>query len=233
MHGLYVTSHEPGVGKTTVIAALVGALRAQGHDLGVMRPVETACPIRQGRRYPPDAHYLRGAAGVMDDLGLICPLASSEPSLPLSEPLELAQVTRAASFLAERHAAVLAEGPGGILVPLDARQTEVDLIAAVGWPVLLVIEAKRGYLGHALLALEALRRAEVAIAGMILNLGKQPLLDRGPDEAQHALARWGRVPVFGIFPSLLTHESHLLAEAARALDLKALLASMRSESRAS
>src|SRR5574337_1486822 len=81
--GLFVTGTDTGVGKTLVAAGLAHALRIRGIDVGVMKPVETGCPTRDGRLRPPDALALREAAGSRDALDLINPCRFREPLAPM------------------------------------------------------------------------------------------------------------------------------------------------------
>ncbi|MEM6454841.1 MAG: dethiobiotin synthase [Acidobacteriota bacterium] len=94
------------------------------------------------------------------------------------------------------------EGVGGLLVPLsDAGDLLIDLIgelAAIEGPrfgCLLVARSTLGTINHSLLSLEALRRRNLPVAGVVLN---------GPpnDENQRAVARFGDAPVLGTVPRL-------------------------------
>lgn len=64
---------------------------------------------------------------------------------------------------------LLIEGAGGIYVPLNDRETMLDVMKAVGFPVLLVVGNKLGCINHALLSLEVLQAHGLRVCGMILN----------------------------------------------------------------
>jgi hypothetical protein len=78
MPGIFITGTDTGVGKTFVTCALARGLRAEGVDVGVMKPIETGVTTAG----PEDAIALRDAAGVDDALDLICPLQYAMPAAP-------------------------------------------------------------------------------------------------------------------------------------------------------
>ena len=103
--GLFVTGTDTGVGKTVVSCTLARGLRAAGFDIGVMKPVETGVTAAG----PEDAIALREAAGVDDDLSLICPLQYAMPAAPEASAraegrrLSLAPIEDAFATLRARH----------------------------------------------------------------------------------------------------------------------------------
>jgi dethiobiotin synthetase len=64
---------------------------------------------------------------------------------------------------------LLIEGIGGVMVPLDERNTVRELIAVLGIPVLLVAGSYLGALSHTLTALASLREAGIVPAAIVLN----------------------------------------------------------------
>ena len=62
----------------------------------------------------------------------------------------------------------IVEGAGGVLVPLNDRETMVDLMAALALPVVVVARTALGTINHTLLTLEALRRRRCSVAGVVM-----------------------------------------------------------------
>ena len=62
----------------------------------------------------------------------------------------------------------LIEGAGGVHVPLNDEEDMLDLMAALDFPVLLVVGNKLGCINHALLTLDALAARGLRGTGMIL-----------------------------------------------------------------
>ena len=63
----------------------------------------------------------------------------------------------------------LLEGSGGLMVPLSATETFLDLMSALGYPVILVVNNVLGAINHALLSISALRDAGLALAGLVFT----------------------------------------------------------------
>lgn len=171
MRGLFVTATDTGVGKTEVACALLRAARAAGTDAVGMKPAQSGTTPGEAT----DAERLREASGAVEPLEAICPYALRAPLAPAvaarleGVEISFARIVDAARALAARHAAVLVEGAGGLLVPLTGRETYADLAVALGLPVLLVARAGLGTVNHTALTVEALRRRSLAIAGIVLN----------------------------------------------------------------
>ncbi len=83
--------------------------------------------------------------------------------------ISLDHLLACAAELGRRHAALVVEGAGGLLVPLTESHTYADLAVALGLPVLVVARAGLGTVNHAALTCEALRVRGLAIRGVVLN----------------------------------------------------------------
>ena len=112
---------------------------------------------------------------------------------------------------------LLIEGAGGIYVPLNDRETMLDFMREIDFPVLLVVGNKLGCINHALLSLDVLQSHGLRVCGMILNRpipetvcdpGSGPDPDVGNErrllrDNAETLARMGRergVPVLAEIP---------------------------------
>jgi dethiobiotin synthetase len=171
MRGLFVTATDTAVGKTEVACALIAAARAAGLDAVGMKPAQSGV----GPGEPSDAERLRAASGGAEPLEALCPYSFAAPLAPAVAAraagieISLERVLGAARALAARHAAVLVEGAGGLLVPLTERETYADLARVLALPVLVVARAGLGTVNHTALTVEALRRRGLAVAGIVLN----------------------------------------------------------------
>jgi dethiobiotin synthetase len=220
MRGLFVTATDTGVGKTEVACGLVRGWRARGLDVGAMKPAQSGV----GAGEPSDADRLRAATGDADPPELVCPYSFPAPLAPAvaarlaGVEISLPRVLEAARALAARHAALVVEGAGGLLVPLTARETYADLAVALGLPVLVVARAGLGTVNHAALTAEALRARGLALLGFVLNRAA-PVAD--PSEPHNAaeIERLTGAPVLAALPYL----PDPAARAARMADLAPLV----------
>lgn len=184
--GFFITGTDTGVGKT-----VVSALLCIGLDATYWKPVQTG--TRQGtdtktvmqlarlprhktlpesyRFKPPVSPHLAAKwAGVRIDLGKI----------KIPAPVE---------------GGLIAEGAGGVLVPVNRTQLMTDLMRHLKMPVVLVARTSLGTINHTLLSLAALRAARLDIRAVIM-VGK-PNRDN-----KAAIERYGQIPVAGTVPLL-------------------------------
>ncbi len=171
MRGLFVTATDTGVGKTEVACAILRDARRRGLDLAPMKPAQSGVVAGE----PTDAERLREASERVEPLAVVCPYSFAAPLAPAVaarvEGREIAfdRIVETARALAARHAALLVEGAGGLLVPLTERETYADLAVALALPVLVVARAGLGTVNHTALTVEALRRRGLDVAAIVLN----------------------------------------------------------------
>ncbi len=90
---------------------------------------------------------------------------------------------------------LIVEGAGGLLVPMNENDYVIDLIAKFDLPALVVARSGLGTLNHTLLSIEALRRRNISIFGVILN--------GDPHESnKKTIEQMGSVKVLGTIPRL-------------------------------
>lgn len=140
-----------------------------------MKPVQTGCQGRLLRA--PDLEFCLKMAGLhLSSLeqNLLCPAryrSACSPHLAAEwegKPIRIDRLIRRWKVLCETHETVIAEGAGGLLVPLNHRWLLIDLIARFGAPVLLVVRNRLGALNHTLLSLDALQVRRLPVAGYVL-----------------------------------------------------------------
>lgn len=202
MKSLFVTGTDTGVGKTVVATGLVRALRARGIDVGVMKPVETGVDARG----PLDARALRTAGGDLDPLDLVCPLRFAMPAAPTvaaaaeAREIDLRQIEAGYAELARRHAMMVVEGAGGLLVPVDAHHDMADLALRLGLAALVCARASLGTINHTRLTLEALERRGVECAGVVISHGSGAISQADEANLQDLRTRLGGLLIGEIPP---------------------------------
>lgn len=232
---LFVTGTDTGVGKTVVSTALARAFRDRGMCVGVLKPAETGWPATADQEASTDGARLRDAAGDPDPLTEIVPVRLAEPLAPAvaaeraGMSIDFAGLVNHARAKAERVDLLLLEGAGGLLVPLADRHTTLDLVVALGTPVLVVAGNRLGVINHTLLTVDRLVSANVALAGVVLNR-VTACADLAQGENPHTLARLlgsrylGEIPWLGEVPDAASAAAALT----RAIDLERLWAGVSS-----
>lgn len=200
MAGLFIAGTDTGVGKTLVTAGLAGFLRQQGIDCGVMKPVESGVSFNDPSS---DAFFLKEVSGVKDSLDLINIYSLAKPLAPgvaaEQENIEIKfeEIKKAYEKLTQLHSPILVEGAGGLLVPLNAKQTVTDLIQYLKLPVLLVGRLGLGTLNHTLLSLEYLKQRKLQVVGVVLSCGSASP-DLSEQTNAQVLQAWTDTPLWGV-----------------------------------
>jgi dethiobiotin synthetase len=182
---LVVCGTDTDVGKTVVSAWLVQGLAAHywkpvqsgldgGGDSGRLQsllslPSSRLCPEAYRLREPASPHWAAELEGLQ-----IEPNRLSLPAAP---------------------GALLVETAGGLLVPLRRDWLQIDQLRQWNLPVVLVARSGLGTLNHTLLSLEALRRREIPVLGLILNGAPH-------GDNPRTLRELGGVPLIGHLPPL-------------------------------
>lgn len=210
-----MTGTDTEVGKTVVACALAAWCRHQGLDVGVMKPIATGGRFVQAahvtRRWvSEDALRLVAAAQVHDPWSLVNPVCFREPLAPWTAArrarrvIRLRQVLSAFHTLARRHAFLIVEGIGGLLVPLTSRLMVADLAKRMGLPLLIVARPGLGTLNHTLLTIQCARDRGLAVRGVLFNHTHAPSRDEMSRVAVQTnpsiLYHLARVPVLGSLP---------------------------------
>jgi dethiobiotin synthetase len=171
--GVFVTGTDTGIGKTWVACALLRALSEAGLRSVGMKPVAAGIDLASGIN--DDVGALACASNVDAPPGDRNPYAFPDAVAPhlaaraANASIDLAPIASAYARLADRADAIVVEGAGGALVPLDERRDMLDIAAALRLPVLLVVGMRLGCLNHAFLTTLAVRERGLALAGWVAN----------------------------------------------------------------
>jgi dethiobiotin synthetase len=179
LKGIFITGTDTGVGKTYVATGIASALRSRGVDVGVMKPAETGCRVRAGKLVPSDALNLMKAANVHDAISNVNPYCFRNPLAPFAaaelegKMISEEKILSAYYTLSRRHAFMIVEGAGGIMVPLTEKYLYLDLAAALGLPVLIVARPGLGTINHTLLTIAVLQERGITISGIVINYAER------------------------------------------------------------
>jgi dethiobiotin synthetase len=205
--GVFITGTDTEVGKTLIAASLVVALQDQGVDVGVMKPLESGAPSFESTPIPKDAFYLKEIAGIQDDLELINPYCFQTPLAPgvaaeqEGVEVDLQQIKGAYEELKGRHAFMVVEGAGGLLVPIAKGTLLPDLIKLLDLPLLVVARSTLGTINHTLLVLSYCQQEGLDVLGLIINKST-PRADPAEDSNPQLIAQFSKAPFLGAFPYL-------------------------------
>lgn len=204
MDGVFITGTDTGVGKTVVAAALLASLRARGLDAAPMKPVQTGAD-----KGADDLAFSLATAGMMpseSELALMRPYAFPTACSPhlaarqAGESVSIASAMDCAARLRRGRQAVVVEGAGGVLVPLNEGETMLDLMARLSLPVVVVARPGLGTINHTLLTTRVLRETRLRVEGILLNEGAGGAWGLIEEDNLQTLTRLSGVPLVVRFP---------------------------------
>ncbi len=204
MKSVFITGTDTDVGKTFIAAGITKFLVDSGVNAVPAKPVQTGCV----NDIPEDLIYSLQIAGLSFNeivLRKLCPLrfvpaCSPHLASELADcQINLSEMVTGLIELKSDFECVVAEGAGGILVPLGNGKTMLSLMVELGWPVVLVSSDKLGTINHTLLSISALLNAGLDVAGVVINHTSPPSKLISKSNTQ-AIQEYGRVEILGEVP---------------------------------
>jgi dethiobiotin synthetase len=204
--GIYIIGTDTGVGKTVVSAGLMYLLLAEKHKSAYFKPVASGAVVSNGATEAIDTVFVRNASGFMEEPKNITPFVFKNGVAPhlaarLEQmPVDVDLIKDRLQYLKGRYEWIIAEGAGGLAVPLnDEGYMQYDLIRDLGFSCLLVARAGLGTINHTLLTIRFARSAGLKIKGIIINGGTGSLLER---DNVATIAKLAGVPSVITLPAL-------------------------------
>jgi dethiobiotin synthetase len=222
MNGLFITGTDTGIGKTALSALLLAELRRRGINAAPMKPVQTGC-LAEGFR--PEALDLKqnGVQSLsVPDLDYSLSMASMQVAPetyqtmspyrfePACSPhlaaemagteIDIAEMVIAARALISDYDFVIAEGAGGVLVPLNQHESMLDLMQALKFPVLLAARPGLGTINHTRLSIRALHDEGIDMAGVVFVASTEGQPGFIEEDNAATVEHFGKVPVLGTIP---------------------------------
>lgn len=203
MTAIFITATGADVGTTPVVAALVRQLRQTGRTVEAIKPVASGYdPVKAatsefgmlvaalGQPFTPEAieriSPWRFRANLPPDL------AAREESRSIDVDAVIAYCKDA---IERRRDVLLIDGGGGIMTPLDAQRTILDVMMALQLPLILVTGSYPAAVSHALTALDSLFRREMNVLATIVS--ETPGSGIALNEVVSSISRFA-APVIGV-----------------------------------
>ncbi len=204
MSAVFITGTGTGVGKTFVAAGLIRYFRGLGRPVAALKPLvsgfDSAAPSGS------DPAVLLEALGrevTTDELNRVSPWRFRAP---LSPDMAARAENRAIDFQAvadfcraaitRSDGALLIEGIGGIMVPLDEHHTVLDLMIALNLPLILVAGSYLGTLSHVLSAQDVILRHALDLRAIAVSTTEGATVPL--DATLATLANFARAPLLGL-----------------------------------
>ena len=168
--GLFVTGTDTAVGKTYVSRLIVSFLVSVGVRVGVFKPFMTGSRsdilwLMKAAKIPVTKKNLE----IMNPYFFKNPLAPGVASLLEKRKVNLQKALRAFHNLRRNYDFIVAEGAGGLLVPVTKKKFIIDIVRELGLPVVIVARPGLGTINHTCLSVEALLSRGIKNIAVVLN----------------------------------------------------------------
>ena len=185
-HGIVVAGTDTEIGKTVFAAGLADLLGANYWK-----------PIQAGLEGETDSRIVARLGGLSDDRIVPERYRLKTPASP-HHAAEIDGVSIAVDALDVPDTggrALVIEGSGGLLVPLNRTTLYIDVFAGWRCPVVLCARTALGTINHSLLSIEALRHRNIELLGIAFVGESHP-------ESERVICEIGRVRRLGRLPRL-------------------------------
>jgi dethiobiotin synthetase len=205
--GIFVTGTDTNVGKTVVSAALMVRYRDEA-PLKYWKPIQTG--IRDsgfGTQDGDDTAEVARLSRARDEEIVNAGARLPDPVSPhlaaqrAGTRITVKKIVEALNGIESRtpnpesrHRWII-EGAGGMLVPINERETMADLMRALDLPVLIAARSTLGTINHTVLTIEGLRRRMLRVAGVVM-------VGDPNDENRLAIEKYGAAEVIAQMPRL-------------------------------
>ncbi len=169
---LFITGTDTEIGKTTVACAIARQWVRAGVRVGAMKPV--AAGLINGKSE--DLLAMEAACKFALPFEDACTYALPDPVAPHLAAHRVG-VEISAAVIAQKYVksapqveVMIVEGAGGALVPINSSEDMLDIAAACGLPVLLVVGMKLGCINHARLTSEVIAARGLVCLGWVANV---------------------------------------------------------------
>lgn len=176
MKGIFVTGTDTGVGKTVFTGLLARYMLEKGHNVITQKWVETGCSgfisTDAGSHLEIMGRDKKDIKGYLNHVLPYMFKTASSPhlaSLIERKKIDPDKIIKSFKSLSLDFDFVIVEGSGGVLVPFNKKNLLIDIAKKLDLAVLIVAQNKLGAINHTLLTIEALRRRNIKILGVVFN----------------------------------------------------------------
>ncbi len=204
MPAVFITGTGTAVGKTFVAAGLIRYFRGLGQPVAALKPLVSGFDLAAPSGSDPAILIeALGREVKPDELKRVSPWRFRAPLSPdmaarvENKAIDLqAVVDFCRAAIAGNDGVLLIEGIGGIMVPLDARHTVLDLMSLLNLPLLLVAGSYLGALSHVLSAQDVILQHALDLRAMVVSETEGAPVPL--DATLATLANFAKAPLLGL-----------------------------------
>jgi len=174
--GVFIVGTDTDVGKTVITAGIVHVLRKNGINACSFKAVQSGGIEENSRLISGDTKLVKEVCNIDEEYELMNPYCLKTSVSPhLAARLEKVDINRqnildTYARLSEKYEFIVAEGAGGIIVPIIERRYFIyDLIRDLNLPVIITARADVGTINHTALTVKFAESIGLDIKGIIIN----------------------------------------------------------------
>lgn len=197
MRRFFITGTDTDCGKTYVTCQLLEYVKRHGHSALGIKPVASGCVWNDEQWVSEDACALVSSSVAIEThtppWRLKLPISPHLAAKADGVSITLESVLDYCAEAEQLHPDYLfVEGAGGLMAPLNFKETWLDFLKVSQMPVILVVGMRLGCLNHALLTELAFVSSGVSCAGWVANIMDQDM--RALSENIETLQEKMRIP---------------------------------------
>ena len=204
--GIFIIGTDTEIGKTVVSAGLMHLLLCNKYKAAYFKPVASGEVFLNGAYQSADSSFIKTVSGFAENPQNITPYSFKDAVAPHfaarqeGRSIDLAVIRDALQYLKNHYELIIAEGAGGLAVPLnDQGFMQYDLIRELRFPCLLVARTGLGTINHTLLTLRFAQSIGLSIKAIIMNGNEQTKTETDNIET---IKKLSGIPVVFTLPAL-------------------------------
>lgn len=174
--GIFITGTGTDVGKTVISAGIVYALKKEGYNVTYFKGALSGAIEKSGELIPGDTDFVKRFAGLEEELHSMTPYVYKTPVSPHlagnieGNPVNRRVILEQFNKLKSKYEYIVAEGAGGIIVPLNYEKYYVyDLIKDLNMSVIIVADSGVGTIHNTVSTVMCARNLGIEVSGIIMN----------------------------------------------------------------
>ncbi|PKM94649.1 MAG: dethiobiotin synthase [Firmicutes bacterium HGW-Firmicutes-1] len=205
--GVFIIGTDTDVGKTVVSAGLMHLLRKNGYTACYFKPVLSGAIEDHRELIPGDTRFVKTVANLEETLENMTPYKFQTPVAPHlaskieNIPIQVEVIKKSYQNLCEKYSYILAEGAGGLVVPLTEEGYMLyNLVLDFELPIIIVARPGLGTINHTVMTVRYAQNLGITVKGIIIN---------GYDDAnvchmdnKITIEKLTNVPILGLIPIL-------------------------------
>ena len=173
MDNFFIAGTDTGVGKTVLSLLVMRYFYRNGFTPFYLKPFQTGCDDPYDRES--DAKFIYSNIDVLKekDPAESVVYCFKNPKAPwfacrdMGKQVDLKTIMKIFEEKSREFCPVIMEAAGGLLVPVTENFLMIDMIKLSGAKIILAARSGLGTINHTLLSIEALRKRDMALAGIV------------------------------------------------------------------